>query len=65
METHRGSMYEIPPRVEDHGVIALVYPENPGVQQSVDLRVGEGLLDAWDAAERIIYPAAHITVTSD
>jgi hypothetical protein len=35
------------------------------VLQSIDLRVGKGLLWVWDAAKRIIYPAAHITVASD
>lgn len=63
METHRGVTYEIPPWVEEYGRIGMsVWPDEP-VERSVEIPNGKGLLYMWDIENRILYPAAHITVS--
>jgi hypothetical protein len=64
METHRGSSYEIPPWVEDYGGFTPAFSDDVR-EGSVVFEAGKGLLWVWDARERIIYPAAHITASSD
>lgn len=64
METRRGDNSSIPPWVEAYDQIDFYVPPNAVVEESAPetLPSGKGLLYVWDARNRILYPAAHITV---
>jgi hypothetical protein len=65
MEAHRGPTYEIPPWVEDYGGITPTSFMADVVEATVELPDGKILLYVWQQSDRILYPAAHITVETN
>jgi hypothetical protein len=61
METHRGSTYEIPPWVEDYGMIGTITTAW-NWEETVELPDGKLLLYVWEPGPKILHPAAHISI---